>query len=216
MNMIRKLGMIGVGLAAVVLFTAAQARSDSFSATLDTSSLSGTQTLAFALTDGDGVVDNTVTLSAFNFDSGGAVGVPDGLTPGASGSLTSGISLDDSGGFTALFTQQFDPGSSLKFIFDTTNNFAGGTPDAFAMYVCNAGLTACYSDDLDTGALLVLNMAGEALSTSSFILNGASDQDLPAPIIAPSSSTTSVGEPSSLLLLATGLAGCLLAIKVRR
>jgi hypothetical protein len=211
--MIRKLRMAAVGLAVFLLFVATPAKSDSFTTTLDTSSLSGTQTLGFTLTDGDGIVNNTVTLSAFNFGSGSAVGAPGGLTPGASGSLTSDISLDDSGGFTALFTQQFNPGSSLKFIFNTTNNFAGGTPDSFAMYVCDAGLTVCYSDDLTTGALLVLNMTGGTLSTSSFILNGAADQGLPAPVLSTGTST-SVPEPSSFLMLAAGLIGCLLAVKL--
>ena len=193
------LATIGVTLAA------ASARADSFDVTLNTSSLSGTQVLAFLLTDGDGVVDNSATLSGFTFGGGAAQGTPDYLgSTGVSGDLTSGIAMDDTSLATSIFTQDFTPGSSLSFLLNITNNFAGGTPDTFAMEICNSTLTTCYSDDTSTGAMLVLNLLGGTLAPSSFILNGAMDQDLPAPVVTEGSSGN-VPEPSSLLLLAAAL-----------
>src|ERR1700731_2955838 len=116
--------------------------------------------------------------------------------------------MDDSG-FSARFSQQFNVGSSLSFTLDTTNIFAGGTPDVFAMYVCDATFSTCYSDDASTAAMLVLNLTGGTLSPADFILNGASTQGLAAPVVT----VNAVPEPGSLLLLASGLAGCLLAKK---
>lgn len=202
-------------IALTVIFSAvavSSARADSFTVTLNTSALSGIQTLAFGFTDGDGVVDNSATMSAFNFGGGSAQGLPSYLGTGVSGNLTSGVAMDDSG-FSALFAQQFNVGSALSFTLNVTNNFAGGTPDAFAMYVCDASLSACYSDDTSTGAMLVLNLTGGTLSPSSFILNAAGDQNLPAPVVT-LPSTSSVPEPPSLLFLVTGLAGVLLISKL--
>lgn len=193
--------------------TAAPARADSFNVSLDTSALSGTQSLAFGFTDGDGVVDNSAAMPAFNFGGGGALGSPVYFGTGVSGDLTTGIAMDDSG-FSALFAQQFSVGSLLSFTLNISNNFAGTTPDALAMYLCDASLSSCYSNDSSSGAMLVLNLTGGTLSPSSFILTGADDQGLLAPVVTIPG--TSVPEPSSSLLLLIGLAGAFAAIKLRR
>ena len=190
-------------LAGVVMVLASgSAKADSFNVTLNTSPLSGAQLLVFGLTDGGVLANNTITLGGFNFGAGGsALGSPDLLgTTGATGSLTTGVTMNDTS-FSALFSQQFSPGSFLSFLLTTTNNPDGGTPDAFSMSVCNTTLTTCYSDDVVTGALLVLNLTGGTLSPSSFTLNGASAQGLSAPVVTP------VPEPATLLLLCAGLLG---------
>ncbi len=191
----RTIKLIGIALL-LLSWAAAPAKADSFKVTLDTSSLSGTQLLAFGFTDGDGSIDNTVLLTAFSFGSGSATGVPDYLgTTGVSGNLTSGVTLDDSGGL-ALFSQTFDPGGLLSFILNTTNNFAGTTPDGLAMYVCpNDGSFNCYSNDTATGAMLILPLAGGTLSPSSFTLNAADLQGLPAPVVSP---VTTTPEPATV------------------
>jgi hypothetical protein len=201
--------------AMVVTLTAVTSRADnhSFNLSLNTSSLSGTQTIVFGLTDGDGFADNNVALSGFNFGNGSAKGSPTYVGSGVSGDLTSGVAIDDRD-FSSLFEQQFSVGSSMSFLLTATNVIASGTPDTFAFFVCDATLSTCYSDDMSSGALLVLNLTGGTLSPGSFILNGASDQGLPAPVVT--ASTSSVPEPSSLLLLASGLIGLCGAIKLRR
>jgi hypothetical protein len=188
-------------LAVVLVAVSAKADGGTVNVTLNTSSLSGTQTLVFGITDGDGVADNSVALSDFNFGGGSAEGTASYSGSGVSGDLGSVVDMDDSG-FSALFEQQINVGSSLSFVLSTTDNFAGGTPDAFAMYVCDATLSTCYSDDAISGAMLILNLTGGTVSPSSFILTGASDQGLPAPVVT----GVTAPEPTSVLLLGLGLA----------
>jgi hypothetical protein len=191
-----------------LVLMSAMANADEFSISLNTSSLSGTQTLGFALTDGgDAGGNNTATLSSFVFGGGSAVAGTEGCTlgvtfggTGCTGNLGSEVTLSDS--LDAFFTQQFNPGALLSFTLTTTNNLAAGsTPDQLSMYVCDAGMGTCYSNDLATAAMLTLDLTGVSLTSSSFTTNAASAQDLPAPVV------TSVPEPASLLLLAAGLVG---------
>jgi hypothetical protein len=89
----------------------------------------------------------------------------------------------------------------------TTNAFAGGIPDGLAMYLCNATLSSCYSDDSSTTAMLVLGLAGTPLTPSSFTLNAATAQGLPAPVVtaATGSGGTTAPEPPAVLLLGLGV-----------
>ena len=173
--------------------------------TLDTSSLSGTQTVVFGLTNFD-ASSNTVVLSGFAFGGGSAVpatvdctfgGTFSGL--GCSGDLATGVTLEDLDPTATFFLQQFDPGSSLSFKLEATSNFSGPVPDQFAMYVCDAALSTCYSDDA-SGALLLLDLTGATISPASFTLFGASGEGLPAPVV------TVAPEPGTLLLFATAAA----------
>jgi hypothetical protein len=203
MRVNRMFQIIALATFALVLSAvAARADGGTVTVTLNTSSLSGTQTIVFGITDGDGVADNNVALSDFNYGGGSAEGSATYLGSGISGDLSSVIAMDDSG-FSALFEQQINVGSSLSFALATTNNFAGGTPDAFAMFLCDSTVSTCYSDDAVSGAMLILNLTGGTVTPSSFILNGASDQGLPAPVVT---AGFTVPEPTSFLLLGFGLA----------
>lgn len=178
-------------------------KADSFNVSLNTSSLSGTQTLVFELTDGDGAIDNSVSLTDFSLDGGSVAAPADYLgSTGASGDITTGIAMDDSSLSTAIFTQEFNPGMALSFLLTTTNNLEGVAPDGFVMAVCDTSFD-CYSDNPD-GADLELGLNGAPLTPTSFLLTGASAQGLPAPVVTTASSGT-VPEPSSLALLAVGL-----------
>jgi hypothetical protein len=203
-----------IGAAILVALLPPVATADSFDVSLNTSSLSGTtQILAFDLNGSDGS-SNTISLAGFGFGGGSASSGTEDCTlggafsgAGCSGNLTSGVTLTDATTNEVFFDQQFTVGSSLSFEMTTTNNFAGGTPDGFTMYLCNVSLSSCYSDDSSTGAMLILGLAGTPLSPSSFTLNGASAQGLPAPVVtaAAGSGGTTMPEPPATLLLAIGL-----------
>jgi len=178
--------------------------------TLDTSSLSGTQTVVFGLTNFD-ANSNTVVLSDFAFGGGSAVpstvdctfgGTFSGL--GCSGDLSTNVTLLDVDPTATFFLQQFDPGSALSFTLDATSNFTGPVPDQFSMFVCDAILSTCYSDD-GSGALLLLDLNAGPISPASFVLFGASGPGLPAPVV-----TAIAPEPAtvSLLLAAAAVAAC--------
>jgi hypothetical protein len=200
-------------LAASFLSLASTAGASPFLITLDTSPLSGPQTILFALTNFDGA-SNTVSLSDFSFGGGSAVAATEDCTfggtfsgLGCSGDLATGVGLQDLDPTAAFFLQQLSPGASLSFVLNATNNFSGGVPDQFAMFLCDGTVTTCYSDDA-TGAMLVLDLIGGALSPSSFLLFGAGLQNLAAPVV------TAVPEPSTLLLFGGGLAA--LVARARR
>jgi len=213
--------LTSAGLTAALVLVAAAARADSFRVTLDTSLLSGPQTLVFGLTNFNGA-SNTVALADFSFDSGSAIagsedctfgGIFSGL--GCSGDLTSGVSLQDLDPTAAFFTQQFNPGASVTFVLTATNNSGGGVPDQFAMALCDGGLTTCYSDDA-SGALLLLDLNGGSLSVSSFVTFEASFQELHAPVVTPVVETTAVPEPATVLLFGSGVATALVRRRTAR
>jgi hypothetical protein len=197
----------GCLLAAVVLAAPVTSAASPFLVTVDTSTLSGTHTLVFALTNFD-PASNEVAVSEVSFDGGGAIAGTDECTFGASlsglgcsGDLDAGVQLEDVDPIAAFFAQQFVAGAGFSFVLDATNNFSGATPDQFAMFVCDAGVTACYSDDA-TAAMLLLDLIGGTLTPSSFLLFGAADQALAAPVVT----AVAAPEPSVLLLLGGGLA----------
>ena len=193
-------------LSVAVLCGAASAYANNFLITLDTSPLSGIQTLAFGLTNSDAGA-NQVSLSAFDFGGGSAVagsqdctlgGLFSGL--GCDGDLTTGVTLEDVD-VAAFFTQQFEAGSTLSFLLTSTNNYTGPVPDQFAMYLCDATIAACYSDDA-SGAMLLLDLVGGPLSPSSFVSFGAGSYGLDAPTVT--TAPVAVPERGTLLMVFSG------------
>lgn len=187
-------------LVAAVASTAAPARADFlYHISVDTHSLighlAGPFSLDFQLIDGDGIADNTVTLT----------GLPSGSVV-----LTDAHFLNE-------IVQPFVPGPSLAFDLSTTNAFAGGIPDAFSFAILDS-----HGWEIPTfspsGALLQMDLAGGAPSFQTF----ASDPSqapagisVPAPIVGAASTVVpEPGEWAAMGVLGAGLAGLL--VRARR
>jgi hypothetical protein len=118
-----------------------------FNVSLGTSGLIGHPAgpfyIDFQLNDGSGTGDanNIVTINNFMFDGGNAVGSPLPPIGGASGSLSSSVSITDSG-FVNEFTQQFNPGDTISFTVSlTTKVDLGLTHDAFSFSILDSLLS---------------------------------------------------------------------------
>ena len=112
-----------------------------FNVSLDTSKLASDYTGPFGLDfELVGTSGNTITVSNFAFGSGSAGPGSAFLTGGASGDLSSTVTLADPTNFFSDFNQQFTPGATLTFTVDTTLVAppSGGTPDNFSMVLFSA------------------------------------------------------------------------------
>jgi hypothetical protein len=139
---------------------------------------------------------NTVTLSNISL-GGGTSGAVDLLatTGGTSptNNLASGISLNDSANFLTVFAQTFSAGSSLSFLMDLTTNVVSPNPDQFSIEIVDSkGNLIPTSDPTGFDNLLTINL-DSANPTTNIYSNLVT--------------ATAVPEPSSLLLLASGLTG---------
>lgn len=194
-------------IAAVALCVAISpcvAHADSFGVSVDTSSLIGNSAgpfeLGFLLIDASGTGDgnNTVTISNFAFGGGspGAVD-PSGTIGGASGNLTSTITLTDNSFFNAL-SASFTSGSSLSFLVNMTTNpdstidpSTGLTGDQFDFLIFNSSNQPIATTD-PTG--------GNTFANATVGPSGLSVQEFAIPI-----ATTAVPEPGTVFLLGFGL-----------
>jgi len=169
--------------------------------------------MAFQLVAGSQPNNNSATISHFKYGTGGSAGsgCPAPVSPcifgGASGDISSSVSLNTSGAFNAL-VETFTPGSSLSFLLDlTTNVDTGGTPDAFAFSILDSSASSIPTLDPTTAdTLLTINLD----STSPTILTYATDPrrntlggagpsiTMNAPTVAPP--TSPVPEPGALSL----------------
>jgi hypothetical protein len=178
----------------------------------------GPFSLAFQLNDGSGTGDanNTAILSNFQFGGGSASGLPT-LFGGATGDLSSGITLTDSSFFNA-FAQPFNPGGLLVFSLQmSTNVDLGGTPDEFSFSILDSsGAPIPTTGFVD--AFFILDIDSSNPTPQSF---GSDPSRLPqgggggitmdAPIFAVVSP-----EPGTFILLCTGCGMGLILFKKRK
>jgi hypothetical protein len=160
----------------------------------------------FIFTDGSGTGDanNTATLTTFALGGGSAGAVDLSNTfGGASGDLSSTVSLTDSS-FTNVFAETFSAGSSLSFLLNlTTNVDAGGTPDQFSISIVDPSGNFLSPSDPLTGNLLAINLDSASPSTST--LSSLVAVSSPGPVGTP--------EPATIFLLTAGLAAIALSTK---
>lgn len=188
----------------------------------DLSGLSaGSYLASFQFTDGDGVVNNTVELSNFNFVNANA-GSP-GLFGAASGSIATGFTLTDGDTLGDPFTGVDIPitvaaSAMLSFRITATDNSAG-FPDLLQFFILDAnGGSLVYVRSDGDQSLLSLNLTGNPNSPAvpqTFPADPAYGGDATQPVAVDASGVSSVPEPSAVMLMASGVAA-LVVKRLRR
>ena len=191
---------LGLALGAGILFTAQTggAATIEYFVDINTASLvgnaSGPFSLDFQLNDGSGTGDgnNTATINNFTFGSGSAAGTAN-LSGGASGNLSSAVTLTDTSAFNEFY-QTFDAGSTVSFdVTLTLNSDSGPTPDSFAFAILDNTLSNIPTTGVGDSYLLV------NLGPTPGVVIGSS--------VSPgvTLSATPVPEPGSLSWISLGL-----------
>lgn len=167
--------------------------------------------LNFQLNDGTGTGDasNTAVLTDFSFGLGGAPAGSPVLSGGASGILTTAVSLTDSS-FLNVFTQEFIPGSLLSFKLTlTTNESPGPQPDQFSFAILDSsGFELPYASPFNAALAIdifpILQVQSYPTDPSAPPFGGGDGIRMAAPHI----SSDEIPEPSTAI---TGIAlalGC--------
>ena len=193
-------GCLGI----IALACATQIHATVFEVTVNTLGLAGTDaTLAFDLISGDVVPDSSSSVQISDFSTDGALTTSSG-TSGVTGSL-----LDPAPATVTVvesdllneYLQGITLGTFFTFHFSTTGVGGGVTPDAFSFLV------------LDQAALSNLFLTDEPLGTNALVIYNIGDAAPQAfSVTTPegvtvliSEATTSIPEPSVLVLALAGL-----------
>ncbi len=190
----------GTWLAAVLLVMSGLVHADTLvTVTVDTSQLiahpAGPFYVAFQLTDGSGAGNGSTmaVLSNFQLGGGAAAGTPT-LKGGASGDISSSVTLSDSS-FLNVFSQQFTPGTTMTFTLALTGSVeAGSTPDHFAFSILDQTLKAIPTKG---GLFFDVFLAIDLDSTNPALQTFASD---PQRLPVAGGNAIATGEPQVILL----------------
>jgi MYXO-CTERM domain-containing protein len=214
-------------LGGLLIMAADRARADEiFNVSLDTSKLASDYTGPFGIDfELVGTNGNTITVSDFSFGSGSPGPGSAFLTGGASGDLSSTVTLTDTASFFSDFNQQFTPGATLTFTVDTTLVAppTGGIPDNFSMVLFSSydpvngynpatgsgGTPIPTTDPTGNDTFFNFNVNGPGMTTVSSYPSSSGDVTI---TVTPAS----VPEPSSGVIMAVGLLGMAGALSGRR
>jgi PEP-CTERM motif len=195
---------------AAALLSSVAARAQVYTVSIDTSALSPVGanapfSLDFQLNDGSGTAsgNTSVAVSPVVFTGGAATGSPT-LSGGASGSLGSGLSLNETAPFSEAF-QGFTPGTALTFTVTVTpNNAVTGAPDLFAFSVLDKNLANLPTANNDTIVAFAVDQNGVAITTAN-----TTGSDIVTVVSV-------VPEPSATAFAGAGLAAAFAAWRVRQ
>lgn len=173
-----------------------------YTVSIDTSAYNGTDVqLALDFIDGD-ILTNSATISEFSTDGVLGASSPFG---DVSGDLTSTLILSD-GSFFNEFLQDITIGDSISFFLELTTNNSdlSGIPDSFSLYLLDplSGLPLFSTNDPTGGdALFAVDITGTESGALNIYHTSVS--------VTQGSGPTPVPEPSTFILLISGLAGLL-------
>ncbi len=200
--------------------------SQSFLVSIDTASLAADsvdQPFALALqfnSGGTTGVQNTATLSNFSFNGGQAEDNTSIFTSGdATGTLTSGISLDTDGGAFSYYQQNFTPGTSISFTLNTTCDLVDptiDTPDGFAIQLLDAAGVQLPTLDPSTADTVLTITYDNPLSVETFASDPTRTTTGGATLAFAAPTITAVPEPSVAFVLGAGLSIALTSRRNRR
>ena len=178
-----------------LLFATAVSQAAVYHVSIDTTALSLPANLGSApysldiqLNAGDSLNNNTAVVNNFTFGGGtGAIGTANGFG-GVSGSIASGITLNDSSQFNEFY-QTFGAGTTLAFDLSLTQVVGAGlTPESFSIAILDGNLfnitTSGLGDTLlqaniNTTNALTIDQLNLASGTGSF--SGVSATAIPEP-----------------------------------
>lgn len=165
--------------------------------------------LDFQLLDGSGSGDgnNTVKLTNLAFGAGGSPSGGGTSTGGAVGTLTSGVTLNDTSFFNEYY-ENFTAGGVLTFTIDTTNVAdAGLTPDLFTVAILDSGLNELPAKG-PAGEFLDISLGGGASpQVTTYGSAAGSAYSLSAPTVQVATTPPTLPEPSNYWALLAVLLG---------